>query len=177
MNSLRIVSGVVFMVLLWASTAPRASEPADGADLVVYLVRHAEKVADDVDPVLSAAGRERARALADLLEGVRIDAIHSTDFRRTRETARPLAQRIGRGIDLYDPERPEALVESILRAGGRHLIVGHSNTVPELVELLGGDGGPPIDEAAEYDRLYVVKRSGDGRVRTELRRYGARFSP
>jgi hypothetical protein len=78
---------------------------------------------------------------------------------------------------LYDPARPEALVNEILGGGGRHLVVGHSNTVPELVDLLDGDGGPPIDEAGEYDRLYVVTRTADGRVRSELRRYGARFSP
>ena len=64
-----------------------------------------------------------------------------------------------------------------LGGGGRHLVVGHSNTVPELVALLGGDGGPPIDEAGEYDRLYVVTLTANGRVRSELRHYGVRFNP
>jgi probable phosphoglycerate mutase len=177
MNGLRVLSAFTFTLLLLGSALFYSTAAAAGGNTVIYLVRHAEKVTDGVDPILSAAGRERARVLADLLEGVRIDAIHSTDFRRTRETARPLAQRIGRAIDLYDPDRSEALVADILSAGGRHLVVGHSNTVPELVVLLGGDGGPPIDEAAEYDRLYVVTRTGDGAVQTELRRYGARFSP
>jgi hypothetical protein len=89
----------------------------------------------------------------------------------------PLARRLGLPVLLYDPERPEDLVETIRRAGGRHLVVGHSNTVPELVALLGGDGGPPIDEAGEYDRLYVVTLGDGGRVRTELQRFGARFNP
>ena len=68
-------------------------------------------------------------------------------------------------------------MNEILGGGGSHLVVGHSNTVPELVALLGGDGGPPIDEAGEYDRLYVVTLTANGRVRSELRRYGVRFNP
>jgi len=177
MNGLRVLSAFTFTLLLLASTLFGSTAAAAGGNTVIYLVRHAEKLVDGVDPALSAAGRERALLLADLLDGAHIDAIHSTDYRRTRETAAPLAQRQGRPVRLYDPDRPAELVERILRNGGRHLVVGHSDTVPELVVLLGGDGGPPIDEAAEYDRLYVVTRTADGPVRTELRRYGARLSP
>ncbi|MEJ2401646.1 MAG: phosphoglycerate mutase family protein [Xanthomonadales bacterium] len=177
MNGFRRISVSVITVLLCAVTVPGTAEPAAADETVVYLVRHAEKRPDATDPALSTAGRERARLLADLLAETGIDAIHSTDFRRTRDTAAPLAQRLGLPVSLYDADRPDALIETIFRAGGRHLVVGHSNTVPELVALLGGDGGPPIDEAEEYDRLYVVTRADDDAARTELRRYGARFTP
>ena len=56
----------------------------------------------------------------------------------------------------------------------RILVAGHSNTTPKLVELLGGNPGPPIDEKTEYDRLYVVVLGADGAVTTTLLRYGAR---
>ena len=173
----RTISGRLIVLLMCAVIALGPTGNAAPRDTVIYLVRHAEKVPDGTDPVLSLAGRERARMLANLLEEAAIDAIHSTDFRRTRATAAPLALRLGLPVALYDPARPAALADAIRDAGGRHLVVGHSNTVPELVELLGGDGGPPIDEAGEYDRLYVVTRDGEGTVRTELRRYGAPFSP
>lgn len=147
-------------------------------DLVVFVVRHAEKVADVDDPPLSEAGQARAAALADLLEQSGIGAVHSSDFRRTLETAAPLAGRLGLPVLLYDPAEPQALVDALLREGGRHLVVGHSNTAPELVERLGGDGGSAIEEGAEYDRLYLVMPpAGGGPARTLLLRYGERFSP
>ena len=177
MSTLRSISRRLIAVLICVPIALGATGNTFADDTVVYLVRHAEKVPHGTDPALSAAGRERAEMLADLLEEAAIGAIHCTDFRRTRDTAAPLARRLGIPVALYDPARPEALIENILDAGGRHLVVGHSNTTPELVELLNGDSGPPIDEAGEYDRLYVVTRTGDEQVRTELRRYGARFTP
>lgn len=173
----RGTAGVASAVFLCVAALLAVPGEATAADTVIYLVRHAEKAMNGDDPALSAAGRERARALADLLENAPIDRIHSTDFRRTRETAEPLARRRGLPVDPYDPERPGDLVQRILGAGGGHLVIGHSNTVPELVDLLGGTGGLPIDEAGEYDRLYVVTRTGDGSTRTELRRYGARLTP
>ncbi len=155
-----------------------ARVPAAADDLVVFVVRHAEKVAEGDDPPLSASGRARAAALADLLEEAGIVAVHSSDFRRTLETAAPLAERLGLPILLYDPAGPQPLVDRMLRDGGRHLVIGHSNTAPELVERLGGDGGTAIDEHSEYDRLYVVMPSADGGpARTLLLRYGERFSP
>jgi len=57
-------------------------------------------------------------------------------------------------------------------SSGRHLVVGHSNTTPQLVELLGGDGGTPIVEATEYDRLYVVTTQSGDAVKSYLTRYG-----
>jgi phosphohistidine phosphatase SixA len=146
------------------------------ADSVVFLVRHAEKTAEATDPPLSGAGRDRAQELANLLEDAGVTAVHTTDFRRTRQTAEPLARRLGLEPSLYDPQQPDALVAAIEKQGGRHLVVGHSNTVPELVVLLGGDGGSEIDEAGEYDRLYVVMPGGNGPAQTVLLRYGNRFS-
>lgn len=171
-RSLGILAG--FLALL---AAPPDAVAADAATAVVFLVRHAEKTTEAADPALSAVGRQRAQSLADLLADARIEAIHSTDYRRSRQTAEPLAWRLGVALDLYDPAQPAALVAAIVQAGGRHLVVGHSNTLPELVALLGGDGGAEVDEAGEYDRLYVVTRTAAGAVQTVLLRYGERFIP
>jgi 2,3-bisphosphoglycerate-dependent phosphoglycerate mutase len=67
----------------------------------------------------------------------------------------------------------EALAADMRAAGGRHLVVGHSDTTPELVGLLGGEPGPAIDEPSEYDRLYIVTIGADGAVTSVLLRYGA----
>ena len=146
-----------------------ASTPAT-PDTTIYLVRHAEKQAGD-DPSLTVVGQARAEILAQELAGAGLTAIWSTDTKRTRETARPTARTTGLPVQIYDPSRPEAFAAQLKAAPGTVLVVGHSNTTPQLVEALGGDPGTPIDEATEYDRLYVVTVSR-GRVKSELRRYG-----
>ena len=121
----------------------------------IFLVRHAEKTADKNDPGLTQAGQARALALANRLGGEGITHIHSSDYIRTRDTAEPLAEKMGLEVQIYDPRDLPAMAAKLKATPGRHLVVGHSNTTPPLVELLGGDGGSPIVEASEYDRLYI----------------------
>ena len=72
-----------------------------------------------------------------------------------------------------DRERVLEVCDRLVDEGGRHLVVGHSNTTPELVTLLGGSPGTPIEEADEYDRLYLVEVSPHGDVGSTLLRYGS----
>lgn len=141
---------------------------------VVFLVRHAEKTTEKNDPGLTDAGKARAVALADRLEGEGITHIHSSDYIRTRDTAAPLAARLGLEVALYDPRDLPGMAAKLKTMPGRHLVVGHSNTTGELTELLGGDGGSPIIEATEYDRLYVVTMEEGEPVKSYLTRYGAK---
>jgi phosphohistidine phosphatase SixA len=151
---------------------------ADGPDeakadpLVVFLVRHAEKVDSSRDPELSGAGTKRALELTNLLRDAGIDHVLSSDFKRTRSTATPLAEALGLEVGLYDPRDLPALVARLRADGGRHLVVGHSNTTPAAVELLGGEPGAEIDEADEYDRLYILTIATSGEVSTVVLRYG-----
>ncbi len=143
----------------------------DQQTMVVYLVRHAEKEPGQ-DPALSPAGRERAELLALILRDTHITRIHSSDYRRTRETAAPVAGQLKRQVSIYDAGDLPALARKLLEERGHHLVVGHSNTTPDMVTLLGGSAGQEIDEASEYDRLYIVSVATDGSVNTELLRYG-----
>jgi phosphohistidine phosphatase SixA len=159
----------------WLAAAALLLPVAASADVtpaVVFLVRHAEKQTTGEDPALTEAGRQRAEALARVLTDAGVRAVYSTDFARTRDTAVPTATRVGAGIRIYDAAALEMLARDLKRPGARSLVVGHSNTTPELVGLLGGEPGPPIDEASEYDRLYVVMIGVDGAVSTVLLRYG-----
>lgn len=170
------------MVAGCSSARPVESAPASvvATNLpvtVVYLVRHAEATlppyADDPpDPHLGEPGRARANALADLLVAERIDHLFSTDYRRTQETAAPLAERLGLQVEPYDPRALDAFAARLRGTGGRHVVVGHSNTTPRLVSALGGDPGEPIDEQREFDRLYVVVIDAAGAVTTLHLRYG-----
>lgn len=143
--------------------------------LVVFLVRHAEKVDNSRDPELSEAGKERAVELAETLSSSTINNIYSTDYIRTRRTALPTANLFEQEVKLYDPKNLEEFASQIKNRKGRYLIVGHSNTTPRLVEHLGGIPSAPIVEKNEYDRLYILTITDDGGVNTVLLRYGEKF--
>ena len=96
--------------------------------------------------------------------------MHSSDFIRTRDTAPPIAERLGLVTELYDPGQLPALAERLQSSPGRHLVIGHSNTTPALVELLGGDPGGLIDEM-EFDRLYILETDFAGDTTTIRLRY------
>ena len=138
----------------------------------VFLVRHAEKTTEKTDPGLTRAGKARALALANRLGGEGITHIYSSDYIRTRDTVEPLATKMGLEVEIYGPRDLPAIAAKLKATPGRHLVVGHSNTTPPLVELLGGDGGTPIVEATEYDRLYIVATKPDEPVKSYLTRYG-----
>jgi len=162
---------LVMMLLTTVSMLLSGPLTADDENSTIFLVRHAEKLLDVEDPGLSAAGKQRAKQLAVLLEDAEITAIFSTDYQRTRDTATPLATAENLEITLYDPAEPEHLVELIKNEQGRYLVVGHSNTTPDLVTRLGGNPGSAIDEKTEYNRLYVLTLDDAGKVTTVLLRY------
>ena len=126
----------------------------------VLLVRHADR--EPGEDRLSAAGLARALTLARLLlRDARISAIYQTQYGRTQETAAPVAAGFGLTPIEVDARDSEAVARDIRehRAGETVLVVGHSNTVPDVVAALGG---PSIEDFAEddYDRLLVLDLCG-----------------
>lgn len=137
----------------------------------IYLVRHAEKEPGR-DPNLAPIGKVRAADLVTHLEGADLSAIYSTDYRRTRQTAAPIALATGLPVIRYDPETLTEFAAQLRAQEGNTLVVGHSNTTPDLAAALGGTPGEAITEATEYDRLYVLTFTEQG-VDTVIERYGA----
>lgn len=149
-----------------------ADAPAESGPIVVYLVRHAEKADDGTDdPPLTVAGQIRVRILTTLLTDVDLRQVYTTDWRRTQDTARPIAEAAGVEPSVYDPGDLAALAAAIRSTPGEHFVAGHSNTTPELVKALGGDPGEPIHEL-EYDRLYIVTIPPGSAPLTTLLRFG-----
>ena len=145
------------IALLLAVTAPQAALAADP----VFVMRHLQK-AEGADPPLSARGVANARAVADLLAKSGIKAIFATPTRRAMETAQPLAARLGLTVRPYDPSKPEALVAAAGKVDGAVLVVGHSNTVPDLVARFGGKQAIALGEQ-DYGTVFVVTHD-DGKV-------------
>lgn len=160
----------VFVLLSACQNQAIASDPSSATQ--IFLVRHAEKTADKNDPELTQSGALRAVLLADILKDVGITHIHSTDYKRTRATAAPLAKHLGLNVASYDGRNLPDFARVLKQTQGRHLVVGHSNTTPQLVELLGGDGGTPIVEVNEYNRLYLVTVGQGGEITTLRLRFG-----
>lgn len=149
------------------------------ADVLVVVVRHAEKASNDPrDPDLDPAGEARARALASALAGSRLDAAYATQFKRTRQTAAPAAAAAGiavtvRPVDGGNAATYAADLARDLRAlpdGSVVLVVGHSNTVPGIVAALDGRPEQAMPET-EYDRFTTVRLRADGGADTVVSRY------
>lgn len=136
----------------------------------VYLVRHAEKHTEGKDPALTACGQARADALASSLAGVKLAAVYSTPYQRTRQTAAAVAKQQQLDITLYDPRQPEVLVKQLTTLNQSALVVGHSNTVPELVAQLSGIAMAALTEQ-DYDLLYQVKLTAPVSVSISWQRF------
>ena len=154
------------------------------ATTTIIFVRHAEKADTPAeDPGLSSAGQRRAAELArqlvdaDVIQG--IDAIYSTPFRRTKETAEAVADALDLPVNTYDVADTEPVLESILKKhkGKIILVVAHSNTLPVLIANLGASKRvPPIAED-EYDKIYVISSPWFGKTKTIRLRYGEPYVP
>ncbi len=165
--------------LLLALAMP-ATVPATPHDAtVVVVVRHAEKATDDPrDPTLSEAGQARAQALAGRLELTGLDAAFATQYRRTQLTAAPAAAKAGVDVTVrpadaanaatYGPDLARHL--RALPAGSTALVVGHSNTVPGIVEAISGQKQPDMPET-EFNRYTVIVLDADGRARVFVSTY------
>lgn len=160
-----------FLTPVWLTVAVAALALAVAAWAVVsastttiFVMRHAEKATEPADdPPLSLAGELRAGRLAQVFgaatPGTAIDGILVSEFRRSHETARPLAAALGIPVVVVKGGTPRDVARRALAEfGGRHvLIIGHSNTVPGIVQALSGQSVPPMGDA-DYGTVYVIAR-------------------
>ena len=150
-----------FMFLL--SIVPSIAAAQDGDEIfTIYLVRHAEKQSDSNDPPLTECGIERSESFRTLFETVTLEAVYSTDYKRTQSTALPTATNQGLKIQPYEPDALEKIAEELIRKGQDALVVGHSNTTAVLAGLLVDEEMGAFDESI-YNRVYQVVVSKDDR--------------
>jgi broad specificity phosphatase PhoE len=131
----------------------------------VFLVRHAERTDDGApvevkrgaDPDLSAAGKARAESLGTMLRDAGITAIFVTEFARTQQTAAPLARALKITPTIIRADDTKQLIARLKEATGNVLVVGHSNTVVDVMKALGVSTPVTIGDA-DYDNLFIVNR-------------------
>ncbi|MCB0705787.1 MAG: histidine phosphatase family protein [Saprospiraceae bacterium] len=157
-----LLAGTCFLFLVACESTPVETSPPVTTMTTIFLVRHAEKDTISKNPDLSEAGRARAQALQKMLEHVALDAIYSTDFKRTMQTAEPVALQHQLKIDKYDPTELPAFLQQLRlkHPGEKVLIVGHSNTTPALLNLISNSGDYSTFPEYEYDGLYIAQEAG-----------------
>jgi broad specificity phosphatase PhoE len=151
--SVMVFSFAIFAAWLWGT--------ADSTTVIV--IRHAEKdLGIVVDPPLTVAGQARAALLARMFGGSKVlgqvDAIYVSPALRNRLTAAPLAARLGISATVAPADDPEGLARRVLRehSGGRVLVIGHNDTVPQIVAALTGLTHIPEISGEEYGTMYIV---------------------
>lgn len=144
---------------------------------LIILVRHAEKATDNpnpADPSLSEAGQARAQALALALQNAAVSSIYTTQFKRTRETALPLAQARGITPQVLSAKRGaehiKEVTDAVRASSGTVLVVGHGNTVPAIATALGA---PAMKEFCEssFSHMLILRPTGQN-MRVVQSRYG-----
>jgi broad specificity phosphatase PhoE len=144
----------------------------------VFLVRHAEKASSAADAELSEIGRKRAECLARTLRDSGIKSIDVTEVKRTQQTAEPLAKQAGITVTVTPARDTQATKQKAVEQlkTGNVLIVGHSNTIPEIRAKLTNGSPAPRDAAMlsmaddDYDKLFIVTFA-DGRTSTTMVHY------
>ena len=163
--------------LLGLGLGPRR-DTGSAPPTVVVLVRHAEKAAQPPqDPPLSDAGSARARALVAVARDAGVNAIITTQFLRTKNTAEPTATALNVTPEVVQagpmPQHAKAVADQVRKhAGGTVLVVGHSNTIPAIVGALGAPQPKDLCDS-EYDQVFVVVLGDAGAPRLIRSRYGA----
>jgi phosphohistidine phosphatase SixA len=182
----RLSTLVAALGLLAASFSTAATISADGKPVTVFFVRHAETAASTRtggDPDLSAQGRERADGLARLFSKAGVTHLYASQAMRTQQTLAPLAKALGLEVEVIPAQQGERQVQAVksLPAGSVAVVAGHSNTVPQMVEALGGEIADLVEsdrwghmfEDDSYDRaLLVTLPVGEAAVQTIELRYG-----
>ena len=178
---------ILFALLISATVLSIPSlAQEDFKPMTVFLIRHAEKEDEPrQDPPLKKEGVARSQDLARLLGSAGIKTIVTSQFARTKLTAEPLATKLAltsTAIRLKsDPSNPRRIAEEstkevvnkiLERTGENALVVGHSNSIPDVIKMLGGDVVPTIDEQ-KFNDLFVVTVFAKGKARVAHLKYGA----
>ncbi len=148
------LAGVALLYGLVRATIAFAAETT-----TVIVLRHAEKaLAPAGDPALTPQGEARAQRLSALLGSASISAVYASEVRRTQDTARPLAAMLGLPVSLRAGRDIQGLIDDIGRqhVGSTVVVVGHSNTVPQIIERLTRGRERVVLKDDEFDRLFIV---------------------
>lgn len=153
------------VLLLTASLCLSAAAPTSSTP-TIYVVRHFDTPQGERDPELTEVGQRRATALVRWFSGKPLGAIYVTNFKRTHATIASLATERGLTPKLYGPAPDAALITRLRAESGPVLVVGHSNTVPDIVAALGGERPAPLDHP-DFGDVWTITAGRVAKERVE----------
>jgi broad specificity phosphatase PhoE len=169
---------IAMLSALGLSTYSRAATQENPTTpMTVILVRHAEKTVvppENKDPDISLEGEKRAAELAKMFADAGIGAIFVSQYKRTQQTVKPLADKLGIAATPIEAQKTPELIKQIRaqKPGQVVFVAGHNNTVPEVIAALGGPKLPIIPET-QYDNLYILTVNSDGSAKLLKLKYGS----
>jgi len=176
---MRCAVAVLVMLCAAVLVTPTAAALTAADHQVIFVVRHAERAATSDpnaskrmmadDPPLTAAGQARAARLATMLASADIKRIYTTEFQRTRQTAAPLADKLKITPVMAAAKDPAPLVRQLQQGTGNALVVGHSNTIPDLLKKLGVKDTVTIADDQYDDLFIVIRRVGESPTLVRLK--------
>jgi len=159
---------IILLLVLTISLSSCAQETEAPAETsTFYFIRHAEKDRsneENRDPKLIEAGLLRAAKWSLVLQNVKFDAVYSTDYNRTKQTAQPTAEMNGLTLTMYDPSNLDGKAFLEVNKGKKVLVVGHSNTTPAFVNAILGNEKYPDMADDNNGSLYIVTVSSTGEM-------------
>ena len=167
--------GTCFLVTgILLGCTPKVSTITKDQVSTLILVRHAEKETTGKNPSLTTAGKSRAQELSKLLEMEEIDVIFSSNYNRTLETAQPIATAKNMEITLYDPSDLQTFAATLQKdfSSSTKLIVGHSNTTPDLINILMKEQRLTHLSEKDYDDLFILTLLKNGQTKLLPLKYG-----
>jgi 2,3-bisphosphoglycerate-dependent phosphoglycerate mutase len=161
----------IFLILIFCSIVSFTIQAQETSK--IWIVRHAEKQSEKADPALTPEGEKRAKSLAKYLKKEKVAYVFSTNYLRTKQTAIPTAKQKALETTIYDAKDNEALIQVIknLPKGSNSLIVGHSNTVLVILEMLGALAPIQTLKDDDYDFIFQLTINGEV-VKLKTSRYG-----
>ncbi|MEZ0244663.1 MAG: histidine phosphatase family protein [Sphingomonas sp.] len=160
MRTIKMLAAALVALLIGATAmaALPATQP-------VYVMRHLDTPEGERDPDLTDQGKARAEALVGWFKDRGVTVIYVSDYKRTRQTAAPLAAAYGIPVKVYDPRDTPGLINMLKAEPGTALVIGHSNTVPDIIEQLGGTRPGPLAHA-DFGDIWVVAAgtTGHGKI-------------
>lgn len=169
MNKLKIILKKLLLFLFISSSflsiySQNYTEITLGVTTTYYLIRHSEKDTSNIsdkNPNLSKIGMQRANSWVSILKDIKFDAIYSTNYNRTMQTAKPISESNELEIIQYSPSNFNFDDFKESTKGKTVLIVGHSNTTPSFAnDFIGKNEYQQIEES-NYANLYIITVTGN----------------
>jgi len=169
-NLIKLIISSTLILCSLSSYAAEYSQKNEENTYTIYLVRHAEKqiITGEKNPELTLCGIKRAEQLAVIFKNIKLANIYSTSYKRTMATAKPTAQQKQLTVKNYNPRELLLFAEQLIGDRKNALVVGHSNTTPQLTQLLSKQKVKELSEL-EYQEIYQVQISAGRQTLSQLR--------